>query len=229
MHSHNFVDLTGLTFNRLRVIRYAGRRKNRAAWFCVCSCGTRVIVTGTDLKRRNTRSCGCLRREQLLARNLIHGQAQRGKVTQEYRAYQDAKKRCTNPLATGWNSYGGRGIKFLFHSFNEFIACVGPKPSRRYELDRIDVNGNYAPGNLRWVTKLESRRNQRKVKVTADEVRAMRERYRRGDVSRAQLADQYGITLSNLKNILYCKTWNTLPPKKPSASVRLSAAKTGTR
>jgi hypothetical protein len=80
--------------------------------------------------------------------------------TPEYQAYQDAKKRCTIPTNKNWSGYGGRGIKFLFTSFEQFFAELGRRPEGK-TLDRINNDGNYEPGNVRWATPLEQIHNRR--------------------------------------------------------------------
>jgi hypothetical protein len=72
--------------------------------------------------------------------------------TPEFHAYCDAKQRCTNPNNERWNRYGGRGIKFLLESFEQFIEEIGPRPSPEYSLDRIKTDGDYILGNIRWAT-----------------------------------------------------------------------------
>jgi len=71
--------------------------------------------------------------------------------------------RCNNTNSTGYENYGGRGIKL--HSewldFKKFIEHVGPRPSSKHSIDRIDVNGNYEPGNVRWASPLQQASNRR--------------------------------------------------------------------
>ena len=80
--------------------------------------------------------------------------------TPEYHAWWNAKDRCTNPNNQRWYTHGARGIKFLFKTFEEFYAEVGPRPTLEHSLDREDNDGNYEPGNVRWVTRSEQQKNK---------------------------------------------------------------------
>ncbi|MBX3288377.1 MAG: hypothetical protein KF855_03435 [Acidobacteria bacterium] len=72
-----------------------------------------------------------------------------------------AKQRCQNPQNVQYHLYGGRGVQFNFESFEEFLAHVGKRPSRRHSLDRINNGGSYEPGNVRWTTNYIQNRNKR--------------------------------------------------------------------
>ncbi len=85
-----------------------------------------------------------------------------GKHTPTFMAYMNAKMRCKSPQAyVKWHNYGGRGIEFRFSSFEEFYADVGEKPSPGLSLDRIDNNGHYEPGNVRWTDWTTQNANRR--------------------------------------------------------------------
>lgn len=71
-----------------------------------------------------------------------------------------AKSRCRNQRLPSWPNYGGRGIEFRFNSFDEFYNHIGPRPVG-YTLDRIDNNGHYEIGNIRWATRSEQNLNKR--------------------------------------------------------------------
>jgi hypothetical protein len=91
----------------------------------------------------------------------IHGMSK----APEYIAYGSAKKRCTNPNIACFSEYGGRGIKFLFTSFEQWYAELGPRPSKAYSVDRIDNDKSYEPGNVQWSTKRGQIQNRRKFKT----------------------------------------------------------------
>jgi hypothetical protein len=97
-------------------------------------------------------------------RRCLHGHTIRGDKTPEYRAWSHAKERVTNPSHPKFENYGGRGIKMArrwLNSFESFYAEVGPRPSTDHSIDRINNNGNYEPGNVRWATTIIQRNNQR--------------------------------------------------------------------
>lgn len=83
-----------------------------------------------------------------------------------YKTWENILTRCTNPNATGYHNYGGRGIGICLrwrNSFNLFLEDMGNKPSPKHSIDRIDVNGNYEPSNCRWATFEEQRETTRKL------------------------------------------------------------------
>jgi hypothetical protein len=161
------IDLTGQSFGSLVVVRLAEKRKKAngstvAMWVCICECGREITTYGYSLRSGQVKSCGCIRTEQLRERLTTHGMTK----TPEYNSFRAAKERCTNPNGPGWEHYGGRGIEFRFSSFEEFFAEVGPKPEpkRAYSIDRIDKDGHYEPGNVRWATRKEQNANKRAVR-----------------------------------------------------------------
>lgn len=86
--------------------------------------------------------------------------------TPEYWILINIKQRCLNPRNKRYRLYGGRGIRICDEwarkgGFAAFLAHVGPRPSPKHSVDRIDNNGNYEPGNVRWATQREQMRNSR--------------------------------------------------------------------
>ena len=80
----------------------------------------------------------------------------------ERKAFDEARRRCSNPEHV---NYGARGIEFRFLNFLHFLREVGARPSEDAILDRIDVNGHYECGNVRWVTPKISGCNKRNVEL----------------------------------------------------------------
>lgn len=92
-----------------------------------------------------------------------HGHATNSATTPIYRIWNTMKQRCTNPNNSHYQYYGARGIKVCarwFHNFQNFLDDMG-EPPHGHQLDRINNDGNYEPGNCRWVTRVEQARNKR--------------------------------------------------------------------
>jgi hypothetical protein len=119
-------------------------------------------------------ACGCGGKANWPARYILGHHFRGGKYTTvhgmygtpTYISWLKMKDRCTNPRANRWHLYGGRGITICerwISSFKNFLEDMGERPDGT-TLDRIDPDGNYEPGNVRWATSEEQNRNQRRNK-----------------------------------------------------------------
>jgi hypothetical protein len=91
--------------------------------------------------------------------NIKHG----GHGTLTYARWKSMMQRCHNPNADNYPRYGGRGIKVCerWRDFPAFRADMGECPDKAMTLDRIDSDGNYEPGNCRWLTKAAQNGNRK--------------------------------------------------------------------
>lgn len=209
------VDVVGQTFGRLvvREMRYEPHKDSRA--LCECSCGGFVVALVYNLRNGNTASCGCLAREHSTTQGRLLGPIQGKKNathgmsdTRTYASWKDAKRRCFDPKNKRYPEYGGRGIgmsREWRNSFGAFFASMGEAPDGM-TLERVNVDGNYEPGNCRWATKAEQARNTRSNKANWEMVREMRRRHANGESS-ARLAAEFGMCWTNAKYIVSGVTW----------------------
>lgn len=73
----------------------------------------------------------------------------------EYATWANMLHRCQKESAANYHSYGGRGISVCqrWQTYENFLADMGRRPSSEHSLERVNVNGNYEPGNCIWATK----------------------------------------------------------------------------
>lgn len=160
------LNLTGRVFGRLTVQGKGERQGRKLMWQCLCECGTPKAVRSDHLTRGLVVSCGCYWAQRRVEANTTHGMTN----TRIYRIWRDMINRCHYEAYPERHLYGGRGITVCDRwrtSFASFMADMGV-PADHLSIDRIDVNGNYEPGNCRWATALEQAQNKRpKVEIAA--------------------------------------------------------------
>lgn len=212
----------GQLFDRWEVLAPAGykevgkNKKRFRMWECECECGTVRDVSEQSLIRGTSRSCGCWNRERSSEAHTAHGHTASGKTSSEYKAWAAMKARCYNPSNKRYADYGGRGITVdpvWMHDFEAFFEEVGPRPSPRHQIDRIDNDVGYEPGNCEWVLPHQNMTNRRNTRFVEG-------------VPLATLAKEYGIPANTLR-FRVLKGWDldealTVPVrrKRPNGSGR---------
>jgi hypothetical protein len=161
------IDLTGQCFDRWVVLgRAENTAQRQAQWLCRCECGNERVLKSIVLRKRLSRSCGCLKLEILAKRSTKHGHSPAAKVSPTYNSWAGMVARCTNPRHTHYAYYGGRGITVCdrWLVFADFLADMGEKPNG-LSIDRIDNSKGYEPGNCRWATATRQMRNKRNNRI----------------------------------------------------------------
>lgn len=163
-----FRDLTGERYFKVVVLALSTRRATNgtAYWICRCDCGKEFETATSNLKAGRQKSCGCYRADSMSARRKRHGHAattgRRHSV--EYGTWANMVRRCHDGSDPGYPNYGGRGIRVCDQwrsDYQAFLSYIGARPSRLHSIDRINNDGDYEPGNVRWALPDIQRKNQR--------------------------------------------------------------------
>lgn len=145
------------------------KAKGRIWWQCRCSCGREQRVWPWNLLQGKSLRCNHCSTIGTNNPNWKHGHGKKFHESPEYHAWLHMKQRCLNPSNKAAHNYIHRGIRIApewAESFQVFYDHIGPKPEgSRYSIDRIDNNGHYEPGNVRWATPKEQMRNVRYQRI----------------------------------------------------------------
>ena len=128
---------------------------------------------------------------------------------QMYLRWHNMVARCTKPSNKSFQIYGGRGISVCsewLSSIDVFIRDMGYPPTSKYQIDRIDNDGDYSPANCRWSTRTANMRNNRATKLHECEVRDIR-RYLAQGKDRDEIAAAYHVAPTTISNIKSEHTW----------------------
>lgn len=171
-------DLTGNRYGRLVALNFSHKGKNRKTyWDFQCDCGEIKTLRSDSVKGGSIKSCGCMKREQDVQNlNTWRRLDNSLEIDETYqtlgRRYAAIKQRCYNAQYWAYRHYGARGIKMCdewLHSFRSFYEwCISNGYRKDLEIDRIDNDGNYEPGNCRFVTRMVNVNNRRCSRKQAD-------------------------------------------------------------
>lgn len=152
-----FMDLAGRRFGRWLVQGvWEENPPQKRYWRCLCDCGNVRRVLGDNLRSGKSLSCDCLRVEITTKHGMVDHPA--------YNSWKAAKRRCDNEDNEEYPNYGVRGITFCerWRDFSLFWHDLGPIWKAGLSLERVNVNGNYEPGNVCWATPFEQANNRRR-------------------------------------------------------------------
>lgn len=146
----NFI---GERFGRLVVLEDFGLRSKlgRVIWPCICDCGNLKMVNSKGLITESTKSCGCLRF------NNINGYKHGDTGKKLYRIWDSMKRRCYDKNHHAYGTYGGRQITVCAEWKESYLAFKNWATSSGYieglSIDRKDNDGNYEPSNCQFITR----------------------------------------------------------------------------
>lgn len=147
-------------YGRLTVISLGPLGPKHRLVNCVCDCGQRVSVRMDHMKSGRTTSCGCFRGEVSGSRMRTHGL--NAKHARLLGILNSMRRRCEVPSCSEYRNYGGRGIA-VCKEWSDPAAFVRWSTDNGYraglQIDRIDNDAGYSPGNCRWVTGSENMQN----------------------------------------------------------------------
>lgn len=155
---NKLIDLTGMTFGNLTVLRRSetNSKNGKPMWVCLCSCGNIKSIKGSSLRCGDTRSCG-------LCKQTIAPLYVRTHKNRLYHAWSEMRRRCDGKC-TQHKYYGDKGISYCdeWKDFNAFATwAIEHGYQKGLEIDRIDSDKDYSPDNCRWVSHKMNSRNRK--------------------------------------------------------------------
>lgn len=156
-------------FGDLEPVEYLGERfiygTKRHFFKCLCICGKIVELNYNKLQTGNNTSCGCIKDAKTSARMKTHGLSQ----TPEFQTWSSLKARCYNENNQDYPTYGAKGIRVSsewLENFATFYEDMGPRPTKKHTIERLDPYKDYSKDNCIWTDDNSRQAFNKKLKST---------------------------------------------------------------
>lgn len=136
---------------------YLGQVTGNRRWLCLCACGRQVAINSINVRQGISKTCGCVKPGPV-----THGQS----YSATYSNWRSMIARCHNHNAPAFAAYGGKGIAVApaWHTFANFLADMGHRPTEKLSLERLDNSKGYAPGNVVWADRYTQAANRKSTR-----------------------------------------------------------------
>lgn len=153
------INLAGQRFGMWTALYRVHLKVGITHWRCRCDCGAERPVQAGHLSNGASKGCGCVRPPlaPTSALKITHGACRGRALTPTYRTWRSMRSRVQHASRPDFHHYGGKGIRVCerWESYENFLADMGERPTLKHEIDRLDSDGHYEPGNCRWATRKE--------------------------------------------------------------------------
>lgn len=213
-------DLTNKKFGHLTIIKMLKTKRSKC--LCECTCGhekcPKQLIKMTQEIKNGCSACKAFNDEKRIKAITKHSDCINYKATTIRQLWGNIKSRCYDKNLKIYKFYGARGIKMYKPWINNYILFknwiiknIGNRPIG-YSLDRINNNGNYIPGNLKWSTREEQAQNMR-ASTKKEVVIELYTKYHKDKVSITSLCKEYNIPRQTVYYIVTGRNWKSFTEK----------------
>lgn len=203
------IDITNHRFGKLLVIRRVICKLKISFWYCHCDCGNETVVSGNNLSKGDTKSCGCIQSEFTKSRNTTHGLRKHPL----YRIWHGITERCTKEYSISYRNYGAKGVTvckewYDFKTFYDWAIANGWRKGLFIDKDILPKKRGlppniYSPDTCCFVTTKENNRHRSTTKLTIE----LANEIRKSNEKTSVLMKKYGVGRTTIGNIKANRSW----------------------